>query len=462
MSLAPSAPAQNLEPIEVKTSLSDAGTTWGKKLQITVPAKEVGKTFGMISSELMNKVAIPGFRPGKVPRAVVEKRFAKDILEQAKGDLLQRAVSSAIQSEKLEVVGQPALEAEKVEIANNKDFSFEVEIEVKPSFTLGQYKGLPVEREEVEIFPEDVDEVLTRMAERFGEYKEVADGEGVKEKDHANGVAIYTVDGAEVHKDENAGLAVVDKKTVGVWGWPEDKFLLGMKKGETRESDVELPEHFPVEAQRGKKGKVSFNCTKITRPEPHPLNEEFAKKVRAENLDDLKSKITEDLREQLAEANKTKARRELVEKIASTTPFDVPPRLKDTFSRRLLMGQAQQMMQMGLDPEAVANSFANKKDDLEKAAGTDAEKEIREFFILDAICGKENITVADDEVDEEIVTIARSQNKRANELFMELEQNGGLAELKVELKLRKAYDFLEENAEVKVVPRKKKEKEAAK
>ena len=87
MSPAPSAPAQNLEPIEVKTSLSDAGTTWGKKLQITVPAKEVGKAFGIISSDLMSKVALPGFRPGKVPDKVISQRFGDQIRREVLQDL---------------------------------------------------------------------------------------------------------------------------------------------------------------------------------------------------------------------------------------------------------------------------------------------------------------------------------------------------------------------------------------
>src|SRR5258706_2075125 len=99
MAIAPAAPTQEVEPIEVKTTVSDT-STWGKKIQITVPAKEVGKTFGMISNDLSGKVALPGFRPGKVPRAYVEKMFAKDILQQAKGDILQRAVTSAIKAEK--------------------------------------------------------------------------------------------------------------------------------------------------------------------------------------------------------------------------------------------------------------------------------------------------------------------------------------------------------------------------
>ena len=184
----------------------------------------------------------------------------------------------------------------------------------------------------------------------------------------------------------------------------------------------------------------------------NPYRLELAKKLGADSADALRKQIEDRLREHLAEETQGKVRQELLDRVISGSPFEPPKKLVESFDQRMAMDQKMQMARMGFKPEDLAGF------DFSKHNEGGAEKRVREYFVLDALCRKENIEASDDEVDEEVVRMARQQGVRAAELFAHLEQEGGLEQVKLGLRTKKAFDFLVENAEIKVVPRKKQEK----
>lgn len=446
---------QDDRPITVETKVTEAGT-WAKTLGVKVPAEIVDKEFDKVCGELAGAIRLPGFRPGKVPRNVIEKKYGDDIKKQVTANILQRALRSAIVQEKLDVVGHPDMDPAKYIAEKGQAFAFDVAVEVKPTFTLGEYKGLSIEQEEVEVLPEETANATERILERFAERADAPADHGIVEHDVASGVLRVLVDGQEVHKEEDAQLLVMHGHVIGAYAHLGAKFLEGAKAGEKRTVEEVLSNHFPVEAQRGKKATIEFEIKSIKSRKLPEITDELAGKVGLKTGDELKDKIRSSLLESIGNQIRQKTQYDLLDKVVAASPFDLPQRLTAMMSDRTTENSIQQLAQMGVDFEQLGEEKGKVAEDAHKRAQT----EMRRFFVVDAICAKEGIAVTDEDVDEEIVKLARGQNMRASELYDKLLEQDQLGELQADLKIRKVLDYLVEQANVKIVPRKPPEKEA--
>ncbi|HEY3319703.1 MAG TPA: trigger factor [Planctomycetota bacterium] len=443
------------QPIDVEVKASDTGT-WAKKLEITVPVAAVDKEFDAVTGELASAARLPGFRPGKVPRAVIQKRFGEDIRRQVTADLLERALRSAISREKLPVIGQPAIQPEKYRAERGQAFSFEIDVEIKPTFELGQYKGLSIEQEETEVLPEEMQQAMDRICDRFAQMVNAPADHPVAERDVVTGVLRVIVDGQEVHKEESAQLMIMNGQVLGGFATLPDTFLTGAKPGDKRTAEETLGNHFPVEAQRGKKGTLEFEVKSIQVRQAPAIDDELAKKMGLQTADELKEKVRASLLEKMSEEIHNKTRYDLLDKVVANSPFDLPQRLAEKMSDQTHASSMERLKSMGIDPEMLGQNQGAFVDQAKKQA----DSEMRRFFVVDAISEKEGLAVTDDDVDEEIVRIARPRNMRASELYDKLLEEGSLEDLKNDLKVRKVLEFLVEESDVKIVPRKPLEKPA--
>ena len=438
------------EPVEVNTSVKDAGT-WAKALDVTVPVTEVDKEFNSVCGELANSVRLPGFRPGKVPRNVIEKKFGDDIKKQVTSNLLNRALRSAILKEKLDVIGEPKLDVETIKASRGEPLNFVVDVEVRPAFELGTYKGLQLEQEEIEVLPQEFDDAVDRIRERFAVNEDAPADHAIKDNnDTVKGVLRVLVDGNEVLKEDDTELLVQSGHVVGAYAHLGSQFLEGAKVGDKRTVDETLAGHFPVAEHRGKKATLEFEVKSIRVRNLPPLDDALAVKMNLKSADDLKEKIRTSLLDRLRTETERTTRETLVDKVVETTPFELPPRLLDSMSARTMGDQRKYFEQMGMPAEM----FAGKENEMVEAAKKSATAEMRRFFILQQICEKENIGVDDDDVDQEIVKEARQRGTKASELYDKLVESGQIADLEHQIKTRKALDFLIENADIKIVPRK--------
>lgn len=438
-----------LEPIEVATQISDAGPC-AKKVTVTIAPEHVGKAFDSVIGELASQINLPGFRAGKVPRDVVIKRFGADLSKQVTSNLLQRGLQSAIIKDKLELVGEPSVEVEKYKAEKGAAFSFDAEVEVKPVFEVGNYKNLDIEQEELEVLPEEFNQAIERIQNRFAENVDADASYGLANSDSANAIVRYIVDGNEVLKDEDEQLLVIDGSVLGLHIPLKADALLGIKTGEKRTAEGTLEGRFPKEELRGKNATVEIEIKSIKSRKLPELNDELAKKVGVGSADELKDKVRTSLVETLSNELKSKTQYELLDKVVNATPFELPKRLTSIMQYRTMQSSAQYLAQMGMDEEgfkAIKDQFA---DDSKKKA----ETEMRRYFVVDAICNKEGIKVEEDDIDAEIVKRARSQGMKASELYDKMIQDGSIKELEVDLKIERCLEYLVEQANVKVVPRK--------
>lgn len=437
------------EPIEVATKVSDAGAC-AKKLEVTIAAEKVSKEFDHVTGELASQIRLPGFRAGRVPKDVVIKRHGADIVKQVTANLLQRGLQSAITNEKMELVGEPSVDVAKYHAERNAAFVFEAEVEVKPVFEVGNYKNLDIEQEELDVLPEEFDQAVERIRGRFAEVVDAEAGYAMANNDSADASVRYVVDGNEVHKADDEKLLVIDGAVLGLNVAAKADALLGAKKGEKRTFEAALEADFPKEELRGKKATVEVEIKNIKIRKMPELNDELAKKVGLTTADELKEKVRASLLETLSGELKSRTQYGLLDKVVEVTKFDLPARLTQTMQYRTMQSSAQYLQQMGMDAEG----FKAIKDQFTEDAKKKAETEMRRFFVVDAICAKENITIGEDDIDAEIVKRARSQGMKASEMYDRMIQDGSLRELEVDLKIQRCLDYLVEQANVKVVPRK--------
>lgn len=435
-------------PLDVTTVTRDTGT-WAKAVDVTVSAKEVTGEFDAVAGEIAGSVNLPGFRKGKVPRDIVYKRFGEDIKKQVTANLLQRGIRSAILKEGLDVVGEPQVDFQKCKAVRGEDFVFELNVEAKPKFELANYKGLSIEQEEVELLPGELEQAIDQIRTRFGVSGEAEKDHAVADRDTTRGNLSFLVDGAIVHKEEGH-LLVSDGHVLGAYAHLGAKFLEGAKIGEKRSVEEVLNQTFPVAEHRGKKATIEFEVASITHLKLPEIDDALAKKVGLKNAEDIKDKVRSTLLERIGTEIRDHTRRSLLEKIALATPFELPQRLSDTLSAHGAENSLAELTRMGIQPEAVGLSLETVRANARQSA----TMEIRNYFILDALCAKEGIVVSDEDIDDEIVKLARRQNMRASDLYDKLIEEDGLRQLEVGLKSTKALDFIVENAEIKIIPRK--------
>ena len=436
--------------LAVEVSVKDAGL-WEKTVSVTVAAADVNQEFNSVLGELAGKVNLPGFRAGKVPKEVVERKFGADVKRQVAGNLLQQAVYSAIEKEGLNTIGEPSFEApEKIAAARGQPFTFEFTTEIFPQFELPPYTGLKSDKEEIDVLPAEMDEALERIRERFAEEAPAEEGRAMANKDSAAGVLRVLVDGVEVHTEKDARLLVVDGHVFGAHGHIADSYLLGAKVGEKRVIEEALADSFPIEEQRGKKATIEFEVQAIRSLHLPPLDDELAKKVNMPDAQSLKDRVHASLLEKIRDTIEDRTANELLRQIEEKVSFELPPRALQHAATNNLSQNIQQRSKMGITPAAMGIST-------EMMAGQSLEhgkKELRRFFILSAIADKENLVAEEEEVDDVILNMSRQQQVPVQQLFDKLAQEGQIQQIETNIRFKKAMEWITDNAELTVVPRK--------
>lgn len=411
-------------------------------LTIEVDAEKVNEGLDAAFKKVVKQVNVPGFRKGKMPRSLFEKRFGIESLYQDAVDiLLPEAYSNAIDETGIEPVDRPEIDVEQIE--KGKALIFKATVTVKPEVQLGDYKGIEVEKFETEVTDEDVQNELTSMQEKQAEL--VVKEEGKAE----NGDTVVIdfegfVDGEafEGGKGDNFSLELGSGQFIP--GFEEE--LIGIAAGESKDVNVTFPEEYHAAELAGKAAIFKTTVHEIKGKELPALDDEFAKDVdeEVETLDALKEKI----KNQLVDSKKHEAehhvRDTVVEKAAENTTIDIPSAMVDTELDRMMQEFEQRLQMQGMNLELYFQFSGQDEAALRDQMKADAEKRVRINLTLEAIAKAENIEVSEDEVNEELNKMAEMYNMTADNIKMAL--GGSLDGLNSDIKAKKAIDLLVENS----------------
>ncbi|WP_077299248.1 trigger factor [Virgibacillus pantothenticus] len=411
-------------------------------LTFEVSAEEFDKALDQAFKKVAKDVQIPGFRKGKIPRGLFEKRFGVEALYQDAVDIvLPTAYMQAVDEAGIEPVDQPDIDIES--IGKGEPLVFTAKVTVKPEVKLGEYKGLEVEEETVEVTDEDVMHDLEHQREHHAELVVKEDGE-IEEGDTAVIDFEGFVDGEafEGGKAENHSLEIGSGQFIP--GFEEQ--LIGKKPGEEVEVNVTFPEDYHAEDLAGKEATFKVTIHEVKFKELPELDDEFAKDLddEVETLEELKAKKKEQLLEQKKQDADNKKRETLVEKASENTEIDIPDAMVETELDQMVQEFEQRLQMQGMTLEMYTQFSGQDKDGLKEQMREDAEKRVKTNLTLDAIAETEELEASDEDVEAELDKMAEMYGAEKEQIRQML---GGNAEaLKNDLKKRKAIDFLVEQS----------------
>jgi trigger factor len=409
-------------------------------LTVEVEAAEVNKGLDAAFQKVVKKVNVPGFRKGKMPRALFEKRFGVESLYQDALDiLLPEAYASAIVETGIEPVDRPEIDIEKMEKGQN--LIFKATVIVKPEVKLGEYKGLEVEAFDATVSDEEVEKEITALQERQAEL--VVKEEGTA----ANGDTVVIdfegfVDGVafEGGKAENYSLELGSNSFIP--GFEEQ--LVGTATGESKDVEVSFPEEYHATELAGKPAVFKVTLHEIKTKELPALDDEFAKDVdeEVESLDALKEKIKNRLVEDKKHQAEHHVRDAVVEAAANNTEVEVPEVMVETEIDRMMNEFEQRLQMQGMNIDLYFQFSGQTEADLRGQMKEEAANRVRVNLTLEAIAKAENIEATDADVEQELEKMAGMYNMSVENIKQAL---GGVSGLKADLQLKKAVDFLVEN-----------------
>ena len=426
------------------------------KLTIEVPAEEVEKALQAAYMKEKNKISIPGFRKGKVPRAMIEKMYGAAVFyEEAANILIQNNYAQAMEESKADIVSRPTIDV--VQIEAGKPFIFTAEVAVRPEVTLGKYKGVQVTKIDTTVSEDEVNAALEAERQKNARTVSVTD-RAVAEGDTA--VIDYEgfVDGVafEGGKGENHSLVIGSHSFIDTF---EDQ-LVGHNPGEEVEVNVTFPTEYHAPELAGKPAVFKCKIHEIKAAVAPELNDEFAQDVS--EFDTL-AEYKEDLRKQLEANKEVEAKRtkedEAIKKIIDKSTMEIPEAMIETQCENMVNEFAQRIAQSGLSMEQYMQFSGMTLDKLKEQVRPEAETRIKSSLVLEQIAKEENIEIADSEVDAEIEKMAAQYGMEADKL-KEYMGDAERESMKKDLAVTKAVELIMDNVKERAKAKTKKEKEA--
>ncbi|WP_458412305.1 trigger factor [Schinkia sp. CFF1] len=412
-------------------------------LTIEVDAETVNVALDKAFKKVVNKVNVPGFRKGKVPRKMFEQRFGVESLYQDALDvMLPDAYSKAIDETGIEPVDYPEIDVQQME--KGKSMIFTATVTVKPEVQLGDYKGLEVEAQDTTVTDEDVEEELKRLQEKNAELVVKEDG-AVEDGDTVVIDFEGFVDGEAFEGGQADNYSLVIGSGQFIPGF-EDQ-IVGMKAGEEKDVNVTFPEEYHAADLAGKPAVFKVNLHEIKYKELPELDDEFAKDVddEVESLDELKAKLKEKIQADKEHQAMHAKEDAVITKAVDNATVDIPEAMVKSEVDRMLKEFEQRIQMQGLNLELYYQFSGQDEAALREQMQADAEKRVKTNLVLEAIVAAENIEVSEDDLNAEYENIAQMYQTSVEDVKKMFGANNYVAE---DLKFKKAIDFLVENSKV--------------
>jgi trigger factor len=416
------------------------------RLDVEVPPDAVRQGVEAKVRELGRKVRVPGFRPGKAPRRVIENHLGRDyIYMEALQEELPGWYSQAVVETDLRPIDRPEIHFDEP-LDEKEGFKFSATVAVRPEATLGEYKGLEVPKREVEVDDEQVDEQLEQMGGQFATLAAVED-RPVQEGDFViidfKGERLATGEPLEGGEAEDYMLEVGRGELLEDF----EKNLVGMNAGERKQFGVTFPPDYAEESLRGQSVLFHVNVKEIKERDLPPLDDEFAKEASEfETLEELRAAVREQLEEAARQRVEGEFRGRVLDAVAEGAEVEVPEVMVHEKAHEMVESFERSIRAQGIEPEQYYQLAGASHADLEQRVRPDAEDTVKKELVLDAVAAAEGIEADEEQVMHEIGHLAENSERSAEELAETMRQNGTYALLEEEISRQRALDYLVENA----------------
>lgn len=430
------------------------------KLTIEVEATELEKAIQAAYQKNKGKISVPGFRKGKVPRQLIEKMYGKEVFyEDAANTLIPDAYEKALEDCEETIVSTPKIEVTQIEAG--KPFIFTAEVALKPEVKLGKYKGVKVEKADIDVTDDEINEQIEKERENNARMIEV-EGRAIENGDVATIDFEGFVDGVafEGGKGENYPLTIGSGSFIPGF---EDQ-LIGKNKDEEVEVKVTFPEDYHAEDLKGKEALFKVSVKEVKVKELPALDDEFASEVS--EFDTL-AEYKEDVKKKLAEKKEKEARNAkeeaVLDAIIADAAMDIPDAMLETQQRQIVDEFAQRLQMQGLSLEQYFQFTGLNAEKLLEQVKPQADRRIKSRLVLEAIVAAENIAASEEEYEKELARMAEVYNMEIDKVKEMLGDNEkAKKQILDDLAITKAADFVVEQAkETKAKAKKADKKEEA-
>ncbi|WP_433945861.1 trigger factor [Paenibacillus sp. SN-8-1] len=412
-------------------------------LEVEVDADRVSAALDKAFNKVVKKATVPGFRKGKVPRPIFEARYGVESLYQDAIDiLLPEVYSEAVEQTDIFPVDRPEVDVEQ--FGKGQVFKFKAKVTVKPEVKLGEYKGIEVAAENVEVTEEEVAQELERLQQRHAELV-VIDEETAQNGDTVVIDFDGSVDGVPFEGGKSERYSLELGSNTFIPGFEEQ--VVGLATGDFKDVTVTFPEAYHAEELAGKEAVFKVKVHEIKRKQLPELDDEFAKDVSEfDTLEEYKEDVKKQLADRKSKENEAARESYLVDQVGEKAEVEIP--------RAMVQGEVQNMVRdfdnrlrtQGMNLEMFLSFSGQSLTELQEQMEGDAEKRVRNNLVLEQIAKEENIEVTEDELNAELNTMAEAYKRTPEEIRNILAANGSLGSMREEVLLRKTIQFLLENS----------------
>ena len=425
----------------MKTAVENLGGSQ-RRVVCEVPSEQVQEELDKYCRTLAKEVEVRGFRKGKAPPSIIKRYFRQKIQAEVATQLVSSSLEEALKEHALTPLGEPEIDAPVLE--EGKGFSFSIKLDVKPEIDIGDYQGIELEEEPLEVEEGEVLKSLEELRKTHGDLKGIEEDRGAREGDTVLVDYAGFLDGQPIadqeRKDVYMELGSGSVKHV-------EEALLGARVGDERKTEVEYPSNYLDKKFSGKKVEYRFQVKKIMVKELPILDDEFAKDVGPyENLEALKGRLREAIREEKKIRIRRGLEEALLEEILKRNPFDAPRPLVEARYAQMMKDAKVHFLSRGLQMEESSEDYHRLEANLEELA----EQDVKKHLLLEMIAKKESIQVSDAELEQRIQEIANEHDQSVEKVKADLQkQEDGLERYRMNLLKGKTLDFLRSQVTIK-------------
>ena len=408
------------------------------KLTVEVSAEDFKAAIKKAFNKNKNRFAIPGFRKGKAPQAMIEKMYGEGVFyEDAADEAINASYAEAMKESGLDIVSRPEVTIEK--IGKDEPFVYSALVAVKPEVTLGQYKDVEVEKADASVSAEDVEAELKKVQEQNARLLTVED-RGVEDGDQT----VIDFEGFVDGKGFEGGKAEDYPLTIGSHSFIDtfEEQLIGKKIGEECEVNVTFPTEYHAADLAGKPATFKVTVKEIKVKELPELNDEFASEVSEfDTLDEYKKDVEKKLAEKKEIEANSKNEDAVVAKVVENATMEIPDKMIDAQAENMVQDMARRMQSQGLSLDMYLKYTGMTVEQMKEQARPDAEKRIRTRLVLEAVAKAENIQISDEKVDEEVAKMAEAYQMEVEKLKSYMSESD-VKQMKEDLAVQQAVDLL--------------------
>jgi len=442
-----------------------------KKVSVEIPEETIKEMADEQYRELRREAVLPGFRKGRAPRRLLEKRFGKETKDSVKLQLLAEASEAAMKSQKLDALTDPEIDYEHIELPETGPMKFSFEIEVRPEFELPALEGIPVTKPEVEVTEAQIDREIEQLQRWSGVWTPREDGvvqkddqvvadvrlrvelteeekarqaaiaEGKPQENEAQQTPIpeaeTKLDNAEIFVRPNGFVGPIPVEKL-------DELLVGVKAGEKKTATVEVPQTFFRAEYQGRKVEVEIDVKDIKFLKLAELDENFLQRFSVEKVDDLRDRIRENLQARVESQVHSEMSDQIYRYLLDNTKFELPMDIVARQAGNILQRQYINLLSRGLSRQQVDEQM----EQLRAGSEEQAKEQLRTFFIMDKVAEKLDVDVTEEEINGHIARVAIQRGQRPEKLKEQMERDGSLAQFRLEVRQSKCISKLLESANI--------------